>query len=151
MTKGLTMHLAKKRPTRAGYIKRMVERIVQHFYPDQIILFGSHGRGDAGPNSDVDLLVVLAVEGSIRDKRLEIRRALHDIPVPLDIVASRPEAFAWRKDVIGTIEWEAMREGKILYANARGRRHRDSRVARQGRKRLANRGPHPNAGDGLSH
>ena len=37
-------------------IDRMVERIVQKFNPEQVILFGSQARGDAGPDSDVDLL-----------------------------------------------------------------------------------------------
>jgi hypothetical protein len=39
----------------------MVERIVRQFKPDKIILFGSHARGDAGPDSDVDLLIVMPV------------------------------------------------------------------------------------------
>jgi predicted nucleotidyltransferase len=96
----------------------MVKRIVEQFRPEKIILFGSHARGQAGPDSDVDLLVVMPVEGSVREKRLEIRRALHDIPAPLDILVSSPEDFAWRKDVVGTIEWPASREGTVLYVHS---------------------------------
>ena len=33
-----------------------------------------------------------------------------------DVVVTTPDEFAWRKDVVGTIEWPAEREGKILYA-----------------------------------
>ena len=47
---------------------------------------------------------------------VEIRGALRDFLVPLDIIVTRPEDFAWRKDVVGTIEWPASREGKVLYA-----------------------------------
>jgi len=107
----------RKAPVQAS-IDRMVKGIVSNFHPDQIILFGSHARGDAGPDSDVDLVIVMAVEGSIRDKRLEIRLALHDIRVPLDILVSSPEDFAWRKEVVGTIEWPAAREGVVLYARS---------------------------------
>jgi uncharacterized protein len=107
----------KKPPVQAS-IDRMVKRLVSKFHPDKIILFGSHARGDAGPDSDVDLLIVMAIEGSIRDKRLEIRLALHDIPVPMDIFITSPEDFAWRKDVVGTIEWPAAREGVVLYARS---------------------------------
>jgi predicted nucleotidyltransferase len=94
----------------------MVRRIVAEFDPDQIILFGSHARGAAGPDSDVDLLIVLPVEGSKRAKQLEIRAAVRDIRIAKDIIVSRPEEFQWRKDVVGTIEHPAVREGKVLYA-----------------------------------
>jgi predicted nucleotidyltransferase len=48
-------------------IDAMVRRIVQRFDPEKVILFGSHARGTAGPDSDVDLLVVMTVRGSKRD------------------------------------------------------------------------------------
>ena len=41
-------------------ISTMTERIVRDFHPVQIILFGSHARGEAHPQSDVDLLVVFS-------------------------------------------------------------------------------------------
>jgi predicted nucleotidyltransferase len=97
-------------------IDRMVQRIVKKFHPQQVILFGSHARGEAGPDSDVDLLVVMDFEGSAFDKGVEIRTALHGILFPKDIIVTRPGDFAWRKDVVGTIEWPAAREGKVLYA-----------------------------------
>jgi uncharacterized protein len=98
-------------------IDRMVKRIVKKFRPEQIILFGSHARGDAGPDSDIDLLVVMAVDGSKFEMGLAIRLALGDFAIPFDLVVSTPEEFAWRKDVIGTIEWPATREGKVVYAH----------------------------------
>lgn len=104
-----------KRATRSA-IKAMVRLIVNRFQPERVILFGSHARGDAGPDSDVDLLVVMPVEGSKREKQVEIRVALHDIPVPKDILISTPEEFAWRRNIVGTIEEPAAREGKVLYA-----------------------------------
>lgn len=99
-------------------IRKMVRRIVRRFAPDKIILFGSHARGDAGPDSDVDLLVVMPVSGSIRQKAIEIGVALHDIRVPKDVIVTTPEEFEWRKDTIGTIEWPAWHEGKVLYAKS---------------------------------
>jgi predicted nucleotidyltransferase len=112
-------------------IDDMVRRIVRKFQPELVILFGSHARGEAGPDSDVDLLVVLDFEGSALEKGLEIYQALYDRRVPLDVIVTRPGDFAWRKEVVGTIEWPAAREGKVLYARPQPRRRRAPRVARQ--------------------
>ena len=53
-----------KRRTVQEQIDRMVKRIVRKFHPEQIILFGSHARGDAAPESDLDLLIVIPIEGT---------------------------------------------------------------------------------------
>ena len=46
-------------------IDDMVRRIAERFQPEKVILFGSYARGTAGPDSDVDLLVIMAVTGSM--------------------------------------------------------------------------------------
>lgn len=97
-------------------IQMMVDRLVERFDPDQIILFGSQARGTAGPGSDVDLLVIMPVSGSKREKRIEMRVALHDIAVPKDIILATPDEVARRRDIVGTIIRPALREGKVLYA-----------------------------------
>ena len=99
-------------------IAEMVRRIVKHCDPDQIILFGSQARGTAHADSDVDLLVVMPVEGSKRAKQVEIRCILHDICVPKDIIVVRPEELARQRDIVGTVVWPAVREGKVLYARS---------------------------------
>ena len=96
-------------------IDRITRRVVRRFRPERIILFGSCARGEAGPDSDVDLLVVLPIEGSKREKQIEIRLALHDLNVPTDVIVSTPEEFAWRKDIVGTIEYPAAHDGRVLY------------------------------------
>src|SRR5262245_17872901 len=96
-------------------IQQMVRQIVSRFDPEKIILFGSFARGDASPDSDVDLLVVMPVAGSKREKQVEIRLALSDIQIPKDIVVTTPEEFQWRKEIPGTIERPAALDGKVLY------------------------------------
>jgi len=104
--------------TNRARIGEMVKRIVRRFQPDRIILFGSHAKGTAGADSDVDLLVVMPVKGSKREAAVQIGVALHDIPLAKDIIVTTPEEFEWRKEVVGTIERPAAREGKVLYARA---------------------------------
>lgn len=103
-------------PMERKEIRQMVRRIVDQFHPEKIILFGSHARGDAGPDSDVDLLIVMPFRGSKREKQLEVRLALRGIDIPKDIVVTTPEEFLWRQEVPGTIERPAALEGKVLYA-----------------------------------
>lgn len=99
-------------------IEKMVRRIVDRFQPERLILFGSHARGEAGPDSDVDLLVIMPVEGGKREAQARIRVALHDIRVPVDVIVTTPDDFEWRKEIPGTIEYPAVQEGRVLYARS---------------------------------
>jgi predicted nucleotidyltransferase len=99
-------------------IEEMVRRIVEGFDPEKIILFGSSARDEAGPDSDADLLVVMRVEGSKRQKAIEIDLALADLGVPKDILIVTPEEVERYRDIVGTIIYPALREGKVLYERA---------------------------------
>jgi predicted nucleotidyltransferase len=100
----------------SGKIENMVRRIVEKFHPQKVILFGSHARGTAGPDSDVDLLVVMAVTGSKRKQAVQIDLALADRDLPLDLIVITPEELDKYRDVVGHIVYPVLREGKILYA-----------------------------------
>ena len=97
-------------------IHSMVRRLVRQFDPEQIILFGSHARGTAGPDSDVDFLVIMPVQGSKREKQVEMRIALHDIPVANDIIVVTPEEVDRYRNIPGTLIRPALLEGRVLYA-----------------------------------
>ncbi len=99
-----------------GKVREMVRRIVERFDPEKIILFGSRARGDAGPDSDVDLLVVMEVDGSKREKAIEIGVALHDIRMSKEIIVVTPDEVERFRDIVGTIIYPAVREGRPLYA-----------------------------------
>src|SRR5258706_7383160 len=82
-------------------LSQMAQVIVQAVEPERIVLFGSHARGDARPDSDVDLLVIEREGfGKQRSRRREaalLWRALAHFPVPKDIlVFSQKEAAAWQ-------------------------------------------------------
>ena len=100
-------------------IHEMVDRIVSRFDPERVILFGSYARGSADRDSDVDLLVVLAkIEGSRRQKCVDIRVALHGMGLAKDIVIRTPEELDQERDIPGTLGRAADKEGRILYERA---------------------------------
>ena len=96
-------------------IREMTRRIVARFHPIKIVLFGSHARGTARPDSDIDLLVIKKIEGSKRRERVAICVALHDIDIPKDIIVASPEDVEKLGNTVGTVLYPALREGKILY------------------------------------
>lgn len=96
----------------------MVRRIVEKFHPEKIILFGSYARGTAGPDSDVDLLVVMPITGSHVDKSLEVRNALSGMGLAKDIFVVTPEEVQEYGHIVGTIIKTAVHEGKVLYERA---------------------------------
>ena len=80
----------------------------------QVIVFGSYARGEAGPESDLDLLVIEPEVASPRAESARLRRELRDLDVALDvIVVSARQADEWA-NVSGTMVNEAMRTGRIL-------------------------------------
>jgi predicted nucleotidyltransferase len=99
-------------------IDEMVRRIVERFHPEEVILFGSYARGQAGPGSDVDLLVVMPVSGSRREMQLQVRLVLNDIRLPKDIIVVTPDQVEKQRDIPGTIVRPAFLEGRVLYAKA---------------------------------
>ncbi len=100
-------------------LSQMARVIVREVEPERIILFGSHARGDARPDSDVDLLVIEREPfGKQRSRRREaalLWRALARFPVPKDIVVYSQEEAAARKDSPGHLVAHALREGRVLY------------------------------------
>lgn len=67
---------------------------------DRVYLFGSRARGDEGPGSDIDLIIVSsAFSGMPLWKRCEaLGDALAEVFQPIDVLAYSPEEFASKKD-----------------------------------------------------
>jgi predicted nucleotidyltransferase len=96
-------------------LAEITQRIVAISDPQQIILFGSQARGDARPDSDLDLLVVKEEMESPRAEAARIYRALAGLRIPVDIVVVRSDYVRRHRDVVGTIVRPALREGRVLY------------------------------------
>lgn len=96
-------------------ISEMAERLVREFDPLKIVLFGSHARGEAGPHSDLDLLVVMPDGVDRRRESVAMLRALADLPVAKDVIVTTPDEIARRGDLVGTVLRPALREGRVIH------------------------------------
>jgi predicted nucleotidyltransferase len=79
----------------------------------RLIVFGSHARGEAQADSDLDLLLV---EPQVHDRFAEMARLstlLGRRLIPADVVVMSADAFEQQKAVINTLAWRAAREGKV--------------------------------------
>ena len=104
----------------AELLDKIVEILVREANPERIILFGSHARGDANADSDVDLLIV---ERDFEDQRAEmvrLRHALSPLRIPVDVLVTNLDRLqsSWA-DFPGSYLYDALREGKVLYAMGR--------------------------------
>ncbi len=103
---------------RDASLQEIVRRIVEVAQPQRIILFGSAARGEMGPDSDFDLLVIKA--GPIHRGHLEqeIHRQLYGVEHAVDIVVATPEDLDRYGQSPYLIYRSALREGKAIYDEA---------------------------------
>ncbi|MFI5003770.1 MAG: nucleotidyltransferase domain-containing protein [Solirubrobacterales bacterium] len=84
--------------------------------PVKVVLFGSHARGDAGPDSDLDFLVVERDVGDRHAEMVRLGRELRPLGVPVDVVVvSERYAEDWG-GVEGSMIHAALTEGRVLHA-----------------------------------
>ncbi|MGH8056595.1 MAG: nucleotidyltransferase domain-containing protein [Candidatus Entotheonellia bacterium] len=95
-------------------ITDLVERIVQEFHPERVILFGSYASGNPSDGSDVDLLVILPYEGSGIHKAVEILTQVNP-RLPVDLLVRTPEQIRERLAWHDFFLQEIMEKGQVLY------------------------------------
>lgn len=95
-------------------LDEILRRIVEVAKPDKIILFGSAVRGEMGPNSDVDLLIIKRGADAL-DLMGQIYRNLHGVGAAVDAIVVTPEDVERFKDSHALIIKPALREGKVVY------------------------------------
>lgn len=101
--------------TNTAQLDEVIARIVEVADPEKIILFGSAARGEMGPHSDLDLLVIK--EGEFHRGRLteEVYMNLIGAGQAVDVVIVTPEEVKRYRDSHSLIIAPALTEGRVVY------------------------------------
>ena len=99
-------------------IDEIVQKIVRAFHPRRIVMFGSRAREEAGPQSDLDLFVEMETDLKPMERRRAVDRLFGLRGWAMDIVVYTPEEVNRFKNVVGTLLYTLVREGKTLYEQA---------------------------------
>ncbi len=92
----------------------IVRRVVEVAAPQRIILFGSAARGEMGPHSDVDLLVVTETDDAHR-LTADIYGNLFGVGAPVDLIVASPKQVERYRDTHALVIKPALREGRVVY------------------------------------
>jgi len=96
-------------------IQEIIEKIAQNFFPEKIILFGSYAGGKPGPDSDMDLMIIMDTELPKYKRATQIRLLFNPTPCPMDILVYTPEEIEDWNGVTNHIITEVMEKGKVVY------------------------------------
>lgn len=100
----------------ATLLEEMTRRLVAEFQPEAIYLFGSHAWGTPGPDSDVDLCVVLPDSTPrTREQATRAYTALADLSVAKDIVLQTRRVFDFYRQSPVSLQHQIYHQGRRLY------------------------------------
>ncbi len=97
----------------------MIQRLIDRYDPERVVLFGSHARGDAAPTSDIDLLVVKKTDRRFLDRLLDAIEAM-DPEEAVDILVYTPEELDGMVRRGNPFVTRALSEGRELYVRRAG-------------------------------
>lgn len=102
-------------------IDTIIQKIVEHYQPEKIILFGSYATGNVDNDSDLDLCIIKQTKQSFMQRSLEVRKILRPKDTPMDILVFTPREYEEKKSWTNHIAYFAHKYGKVQYENIHNR------------------------------
>ena len=96
-------------------LMEIVRRIVAAVHPLQILLFGSAASGDAGPNSDLDLLVIMPDGVHRRRTAQHLHEVLFGVGYAKDIIVATVSDIEQHRNNAGLVYAAALNSGMEVY------------------------------------
>jgi predicted nucleotidyltransferase len=94
----------------------LLDCVVAYFQPRRVILFGPTARGEAGPDSDIDLLVVVDDDTPSENVTVKAgRESRRPYREPADVIPVREDTFRRFSRIVGTLPYAARTEGVVVY------------------------------------
>ena len=103
-----------KAPGRRAQIRQLCIRIAREFKPEKIILFGSHAYGQPGPESDLDVMVVMQFEGDPLEQAVSMLNQLN-VLIPIDLLVRTPAQVQQRLEMGDSFMRDIIERGKVMY------------------------------------
>jgi predicted nucleotidyltransferase len=98
-------------------LREVTRRLVRAYDPERVYLFGSKARGEAGPDSDYDLLLVVPDDAPASRKRSRLAyEALRGTGTAADVLVVTRSYFEARLDLRASLPAIVVREGVLLHA-----------------------------------
>lgn len=106
------------RPEDKKIAEQLAQRLIAEFQPKRIVWFGSRSRGEGGPDSDWDVMVIAESAASQHGRIVDALRVTRDVHVPADIVvftpSERDKLAQWKSSIV----YSAEQTGVVLYEAA---------------------------------
>ena len=96
-------------------LNEVAKQLVEAFDPQRIILFGSHAYGQASPDSDVELLIVMESDERPAARATRVSRLLRPRPFPMDLLVRTPREIKRRLEMEDQFIREILENGRVLY------------------------------------
>lgn len=101
--------------TLTEFIASITRVLVTSAQPERVYLIGSFARGQQDRDSDIDLLIIKDTTLPRHKRARELRKMIAPYKYPLDLLVYSRDEFEKEKNVIGTLAYQATREGIVLY------------------------------------